>query len=274
MIALSLIGIGTGNPDHLTRQGMAAMNAADVILIPRKGESKADLAELRESLCAAVVSNPATRIAHFDMPVRDGADADYAGAVNRWHDAIAAIWYESIRTHLLRDGQLNGKLALLVWGDPSLYDSTLRIAERLKPRLDLQVSVVPGITAVQALTAAHAIPINDINAPVIITTGRQLRDYGWPASADTVAVMLDGECSFRHIDPTGVTIWWGAYLGMPEQVLSSGPLAEVSEHIVQQRQTARAAHGWIMDTYLLRRSVKRKSTDQATIFTQLPACHP
>ena len=274
MIALSLVGIGTGNPDHLTRQGMAAMNAADVILIPRKGESKADLAELRESLCAAVVSNPATRIAHFDMPVRDGADADYAGAVNRWHDAIAAIWYESIRTHLLRDGQLNGKLALLVWGDPSLYDSTLRIAERLKLRLDLQVSVVPGITAVQALTAAHAIPINDINAPVTITTGRQLRDYGWPASADTVAVMLDGECSFRHIDPAGVTIWWGAYLGMPEQVLSRGPLAEVSEYIVQQRQTARAAHGWIMDTYLLRRSMKCKSTDHATIFTQLPACPP
>ena len=274
MIALSLVGIGTGNPDHLTRQGMAALNAADLILIPRKGESKADLAELRESLCAAMVTNPATRVAHFDMPVRDGADADYASAVSRWHDAIAAIWYDNIRTHLLRDGKPNGKLALLVWGDPSLYDSTLRIAERLKLRLDLHVSVVPGITALQALTAAHAIPINDINAPITITTGRQLRDYGWPASADTIAVMLDGECSFRHIDPAGVTIWWGAFLGMPEQMLLSGLLAEVSEHILQQRQTARAAHGWIMDTYLLRRAVTRKSTDQAAIFTQLPAGHP
>ena len=27
-IALTLIGIGTGNPDHLTRQAIAAMNAA------------------------------------------------------------------------------------------------------------------------------------------------------------------------------------------------------------------------------------------------------
>ena len=61
MIALSLVGIGTGNPDHLTRQGAAALNAADIILIPRKGDSKADLAELREALCAAVVTNPATR---------------------------------------------------------------------------------------------------------------------------------------------------------------------------------------------------------------------
>ena len=253
MIALSLVGIGTGHPDHLTRQGVAALNGADVILIPRKGDSKADLAELRESLCAAVVSNPTTRIVHFDMPVRDSADADpahYADAVNRWHDAIADIWHDKIRAHLPGEG----KMALLVWGDPSLYDSTLRIAERLKLRLALQVSVVPGITALQALTAAHAIPLNDINAPVTITTGRQLREHGWPASANTVAVMLDGECFFQQLDPAGVTIWWGAYLGMPEQLLVSDALADVAARIVQQRQTARAAHGWIMDTYLLRRA--------------------
>ena len=255
MIALSLIGIGTGNPDHLTREGVAALNAADVILIPRKGDSKADLAELRQSICAAVITNPTTRIVHFDMPLRDSADADYAGAVNRWHDAIANVWHDKISTHLPQ----GGKLALLVWGDPSLYDSTLRIAERLKLRtvsgMGLRVSVVPGITALQALTAAHAIPLNDINAPVTITTGRQLRDHGWPASANSIAVMLDGECSFRTIDPAGVTIWWGAYLGMPEQVLVNGPLAKVAEKIRLQRQTARAAHGWIMDTYLLRRAV-------------------
>ena len=261
MIALTLVGIGTGNPDHLTRQGIGDLNATDVILIPRKGDSKADLAELRESICAAVVTNPATRIVHFDMPLRDSADADYAGAVNRWHDAIAHIWHEKITTHLPQ----GGKLALLVWGDPSLYDSTLRIAERLKLRMDLQVSVVPGITALQALTAAHAIPLNDINAPVTITTGRQLRDHGWPASADTIAVMLDAECSFCDIDPVGVSIWWGAYLGMPEQLLMSGPLAEVAEKIRQQRQTARAAHGWIMDTYLMR--LERNA------FTPFSDCH-
>ena len=254
MINLSLVGIGTGHPDHLTRQGAAALNAADVILIPRKGDSKADLAELRAALCAAVVTNPATRTVHFDMPLRDSADANpahYADAVNRWHDAIADIWHEKIVEHV----PSNGKLALLVWGDPSLYDSTLRIAERLKLRLALQVSVVPGITALQALTAAHAIPLNQINAPVTITTGRQLREHGWPNTADTIAVMLDGECSFRQLDPAGVAIWWGAYLGMPEQLLVSGALADVAETILQQRQAARAAHGWIMDTYLLRRSV-------------------
>jgi precorrin-6A synthase len=43
MIDLHLIGIGTGNPDHLTRAAIKAMNAADLILLPRKGDAKSDL---------------------------------------------------------------------------------------------------------------------------------------------------------------------------------------------------------------------------------------
>lgn len=250
MIELSLVGMGTGNPDHITRQGIAALNAADIILLPHKGADKADLADLRSSLCAQLITNPATRLVSFDMPVRDSADPDYQSGVNRWHDAIAHVWLTHIQAHLPQ----GGRLALLVWGDPSLYDSTLRIADRLALQLPVQVSVVPGITALQALTAAHAIALNEINAPVTITTGRRLRDHGWPADASTVAVMLDGQCAFQHLPAEGVHIWWGAYLGMPNQICISGPLADVCGHILEQRQAARAAHGWIMDTYLLRKT--------------------
>ena len=249
MIELCLVGIGTGNPDHVTRQGARALNAADLILVPHKGAGKADLAELRQQLCKELVTNPATQVVGFDMPVRDTDDPDYPAAVNRWHDAIAMVWLATIRSHL----PVGRRVALLVWGDPSLYDSTLRIAERLAVQLPVKVTVVPGITALQALTAAHAIALNDINAPVTITTGRQLRDHGWPQTANTIAVMLDGDCSFKHLPPEGVTIWWGAYLGMPQQMCIAGPLAEVSARILVERQAARAAHGWIMDTYLMRR---------------------
>ncbi|TMV58004.1 precorrin-6A synthase (deacetylating), partial [Thioclava sp. BHET1] len=140
------------------------------------------------------------------------------------------------------------KIALLVWGDPSLYDSTLRIAARL----DLPVTVIPGITSLQALTAAHAIPINGIGAPFTVTTGRQLRDHGWPEGAETIAVMLDGGCAFQCLPPEGIHIWWGAYVGMAEQIIRSGPLAEAGPGILATRAEARAAHGWIMDIYILR----------------------
>lgn len=247
MIELILVGIGTGNPDHLTRQAIKALNAADLILIPRKGAGKADLADLRRSICDEVLSNPATRMVEFDLPTRDEATADYRQRVEDWHDAIAAIWAGAIAAHL----GTHGTVALLVWGDPSLYDSTLRIASRLSP--PPRITVIPGITAIQALTAAHAIPMNEINAPVTVTTGRQLRDHGFPPGVDSCVVMLDGECSFQALDPTGLHIWWGGYVGMPEQIIDSGPLAEAGPRIVAARGLARAAHGWIMDIYLLRR---------------------
>jgi precorrin-6A synthase len=245
MKTLYLVGIGTGNPEHLTLQAIRTLNAADIILIPRKGAGKADLAETRRDICAEVVTNPATRLVEFDLPVRDEATADYVQRVEDWHDQIAKVWAEALTQ---TDGPKD-RVALLIWGDPSLYDSTLRIAARLVPRPEIKV--IPGITSLQGLTAAHAIPLNALAEPFTVTTGRQLRDHGWPVGSNRIAVMLDGECSFTQIAPEGITIWWSAYVGMPQQTSLSGPLAETAAQIVETRKALRRAHGWIMDIYIL-----------------------
>ncbi len=255
-VALALIGIGTGNPDHLTRHAVAAMNAADLILLPHKGEDKAELAALRQALCDAVLVAPAPRIAGFDMPVRRSAGDDYLVQVDEWHAAIARCWQDAIAGATGSTApEAVLRVALLVWGDPALYDSTLRIAARMQPA-PVRVEVVAGITSVQALAAAHAVPLNDIGQPFVVTTGRQLREQGWPAGVDTAVVMLDGQCSFEALAPEGLHIWWGAYLGMPQQLLDSGPLAEAGPRIARTRAAARAQHGWIMDIYLLRRAAQ------------------
>ena len=252
MIELLLIGIGTGNPEHLTLEAVRALNSADLVMIPRKGPDKTDLAELRRSICDDVLTNPATEIVEFDLPVRDASIPDYRRGVDQWHAAIATVWVETIRASLsCAERRRPTVVALLVWGDPALFDSTLRIANRLAPRP--QIRVIPGITSMQALTAAHAIPLNDIGAPFLVTTGRQLRDSGWPDCADTLVVMLDGDCAFRHLEPAGVTIWWSAYAGMPGEINLSGPLDEIGPRIEAARAEARASRGWIMDIYILRR---------------------
>ena len=245
---LVLIGIGTGNPEHLTLQAIREMRACDLILVPLKGEEKAELAALRDTLCETHLTE-ATSIVHFAMPVRDPAITPYRARVDAWHDAIAARWMAAIAAH---PGPTD-RVGLLVWGDPSLYDSTMRIAERLARTQTFRLTVVPGITSLQGLTAAHAIPVNEIGAPFTVTTGRKLREDGFPAGVDTVAVMLDGECSFQALAPDGLSIWWGAYVGMPQEITLAGPLAETGPAIVEARAEARAHHGWIMDIYLLRR---------------------
>lgn len=251
MIELSLIGIGTGDPDHLTRAAEKAMRAADLVLLPRKRAEAADLLDLRRAICDAVL--PAgSAVAEFDMPERDAA-APYLQAVAEWHVAIARAWRAVILDRLPE----GGRVALLVWGDPSLYDSALRIAAGLSTGgMPLRVTVVPGITSLQALCAAHAIPLNEVGGAVIVTTGRLLAGGGWPDGADTVAVMLDGACAFSALDPAGIDIWWGAYVGMRGEVLVAGALEDVGARIRATRARLRAERGWIMDTYLLRRHAR------------------
>jgi precorrin-6A synthase len=247
MISLSLIGIGSGNPEHMTLAAVRALNAVDLVLIPRKGEEKAELARLRQAICTDVLTNRQTRIVEFDMPARN-ASASYMASVETWHDDVAVAWSTAIGRHLPQ----GGRAALLIWGDPSLYDSSLRIARRLDPAPIIEV--VPGVTVIQALCASHALPLNEIGEPFMVTTGRQLLDNGWPAGADTLVVMLDGGTAFETLAPEGIHIWWGAYVGMPEEILISGPLADTAARITAARQQARQRHGWIMHTYILKRA--------------------
>ena len=240
MKTLLVVGIGTGNPEHLTVQAINALNRADVLFIPDKGDGKGDLADLRRDIVARYVTNPASRTVEYSVPKRDAANPDYGAGVDDWHAALAQR-FEA----LLADVPEEGSCAFLVWGDPGLYDSTIRIIERLRTRFT--VEIIPGITSIQVLTAAHGIALNRIGEPVHITTGRRLG----PVLDDTI-VMLDGQTAFLAAD-ADLDIFWGAYLGTPDQITIAGRLGEVRDEIVATRKAAREQHGWIMDTYLLRK---------------------
>ena len=250
MLTLRVIGIGSGDPDHMTIEAIEALNGADIVLLPRKGAEKTDLAELRRDVCRRFLSNKTTRIVEFDLPKRDTGASSYLSSVDDWHEAIAATYRDLLTAALPR----GGIAAFLIWGDPSLYDSTLRILERLRRDhgVAFDIEVTPGISSVHVLAARHAIPLNTIGNSVLFTTGRKLRD-GVPDIADTIVVMLDGEMSFRTVPVDDYDIYWGAYLGLEQELLLAGPLREMSDRIVEARTSARERHGWIMDIYILRR---------------------
>jgi precorrin-6A synthase len=243
MRRIHVIGIGAGDPEYVTAQAVRALNDTDVFFAMDKGDAKSDLVALRRDICARFITDPGYRFVELTDPTR-AADGDYGQAVAEWHTARARLWANAIQDELGPDGVG----AFLAWGDPSLYDSTLRILEQVAEHVELRYDVIPGITAIQALTARHRIPLNDVGEPVLITTGRRLRTNGLTGSA---VVMLDGECSFQVCRPR-TRIWWGAYLGTPDEILVAGTVGEDGERIARLRAEARTRHGWIMDIYLLR----------------------
>jgi precorrin-6A synthase len=252
MRKILLIGIGAGNPDYVTVQAVNALNQADVFFIPDKGVEKAALRQLRMDICRRFIANENYRVVDIQTPKRADAAADYKASVTEWHEALEAK-YQGHFMEELAEGECG---AFLVWGDPTLYDSTLRILEKIRSKgFALEYEVIPGISAVQALAAQHRIALNRIGEPVLLTTGRRMAE-GFPNNLDTVVVMLDGDQAFTQIPAADLDIYWGAYLGTEDEILIAGKLSEVMEDIERIRSQAREEKGWIMDTYMLRRPVK------------------
>ena len=251
MRKILIIGVGAGNPDHITIQAVKALNTVDVFFALDKGPEKDDLARLRRELCRAHIVGRSYRTVSAPDPERDRRPADYRATVEDWHERRAAL----VEAMIARELGANEVGAFLVWGDPSLYDSTMRIVEAARARGEVafDFEVIPGITSVQALAAAHRIPLNRIGGPVHITTGRNLAQGRLGGELDAVVVMLDGQCAFETVADADVDIWWGAYLGAEEQILVAGDLRAVGPDIVHRRAEARARLGWIMDVYLLRK---------------------
>jgi precorrin-6A synthase len=247
---LLLIGIGTGDSDQVTVAAVRALNAFDVLFLVTK-DGLDDLAAFRREMIARHRVAGSFRTVELPDPPRPWRTApDYAAAVREWRQRRVTAWEAAISGHLNDDD--TG--AFLVWGDPSLYESTLavvgEIAERSEPHLDYEV--VPGVSSIHALTARHRIPLNRVGRAVQITPGRLL-DGGLPAGVDDFVVMLDSGAAFARIPAHGLEIYWGAYLGTDEEILISGPLAEVAERIIEARETCRERRGWLFDIYLLRR---------------------
>ncbi|MFD5747386.1 precorrin-6A synthase (deacetylating) [Streptomyces sp. NPDC127033] len=252
--AILVIGIGAGDPDHLTLQAVKAMGRADVFFVVGKGREKESLTDLRHTMIEEHARGP-YRVVRVADPGRDRGPMDhgaYRSAVQDWRDRRADL-FECLLREEMRPGET---AAFLVWGDPSLYDSTLGILSAVEARgsVSTAIEVIPGITSVSTLAARHRIPLNRVGRPVHITPARHLPDLGRGDDGDhgDIVVMLDAHASFTQVEGDDIWIYWGAYLGTPDELLIAGPLREVSDRIRAVRADARARHGWIMDTYLLR----------------------
>lgn len=247
MKQLLLIGIGPGDPRQITFEAVDAMRRATVFFMIEKGGDKEELARMRKDVLARYLPHDGYRIVRVTDPCRDGSAQDYISGVQDWHRARANLYRQAME-HELHEGDIG---AFLLWGEPTLYDSTLRVLDLVREQgMALKLEVIPGISSVQALAARHCLTLNRIGEPLTVLPARRLAEL---ETLDNVVVMLDGHATFAELDDPNLTIYWGAYLGTADEILMSGPLMEVKAQIVALRLEARRRKGWIMDTYLLRR---------------------
>lgn len=234
---IRIVGIGMG-PQHVTPEAAAALGASDYVIAAQKSDADGLLAIRR-----AIAEPFALEVVEVVDPPRDRDDpADYPAAVAAWHRARTEAYADVLRAR-------GGSAAFLVWGDPSLYDSSIRIVSALAGSLGVGFEVVPGISAPQLLAARHRIVLHPVGAPVHITTGRRLAEA--VASGQTnIVIMLLSRLELTGLDDW--TIWWGANLGTPGEELAFGRVGDVLPAIESARERAKASAGWVMDLALLR----------------------
>lgn len=254
-VKVRILGVGMG-PQHVTPEVAMALRTADYVLAAEKTDDDHLLALRREIVRAHPGPNGPLAVLAVRDPPRDRSAAlntsDYESAVTDWHGARAAAYAAVL-------GQRAGTAAVLVWGDPSLYDSTIRVVEKVRELLklrsvDLDFDVLPGISAPQLLAARHRIVLHEVGCPVHVTTGRRLQD-AVDAGLDNIVAMLNPPTA--RVDFTGLddwTIWWGANLGAAGERLVNGRVGDVLPDIVDARADAAARDGWVMDLFLLRKT--------------------
>lgn len=231
-----ILGVGMG-PHHVTREVADALRGCDYVLATEKSADDGLLAARR-----AVAAAHGVPVVVVPDPDRDRAPGDYEQAVRDWHRARVAVYEDVLRAR-------GGTAALLVWGDPSLYDSTIRVVESLAERLPVEYDVLPGISAPQLLAARHRIVLHPVGRPVHVTTARRLRE-DVAAGQRNLCVMLTGSLDLTGLDDW--SIWWGANLGTDSEELAAGRVGDVAGHLEDARLRARQRAGWVMDVYLLR----------------------
>jgi precorrin-6A synthase len=240
-----VIGIGAGDPEHVTVQAIRAMNRADTVFVIEKDDRTDELVRVRHEILERYLEDARRpRIVALPDPPRDRSAAAYGSAVADWRRRRADRWERAIAAE-------DGCMAFLVWGDPAIYDSTLAVLDEVLGRgtVEFDHEVIPGISSLSALAARHRVPFNRVGGAVQITTGRRLA-AGLPA--DDVLVMLDSGCAFADLDED-LDIYWGAYVGTEDEILVAGRVADVADEIRRLRREARERKGWVMDSYLLRR---------------------
>ncbi len=221
MATLIGVGVGPGDPGLVTLKAVAVFESADVILVPST-ETSGDDAGRAEQLVLAVCPEAAAKLLRvpFSMAQRSGVGAQRR---NSWEASARAA----------EQAFANGatQVAFATVGDPSVYSTFSYLAAHVQAVVPgVTVSVVPGITAMQALAAASLTPLveGSESLTLVPATAGLAAVSAALDSSDTVVAYKGGRQLaglVRLITQRGREGVLGVNVGLPDQQLT--PLSEV-----------------------------------------------
>ncbi len=130
---ISLVGVGPGDPELVTRKAERVLREADVVYHPGRDDSSG----FALGIVADLIGPDATVQA---------AAVELGGAADR---------YESLATQLVYDAAIGRRVAFITEGDPLVYSTAARLLDILQARWpDVPVEVVSGVTSLTAAAAA------------------------------------------------------------------------------------------------------------------------
>lgn len=185
------VGVGPGDPGLVTVKAIAALAAADVVLVPAT-EASGREAGRAERLVLAVCPAAAPRLQRvpFSMAQRSGI-----GTTRR------QSWMASARAAEEAFAQGARTVAFATVGDPSIYSTFSYLAAHVRQVVpELTVSVIPGITAMQALAAASLTPlVEGTESLTLVPVTAGMAAVGEALAASDTVVAYKGGRRFREL---------------------------------------------------------------------------
>ncbi|AEH45759.1 precorrin-2 C20-methyltransferase [Thermodesulfatator indicus DSM 15286] len=159
------VGAGPGDPDLLTLKALKVLNSAKTIFVASSSKNA-------YSLAAKVVSSH----------VPEGKELKPLSFPMTYDEnALSRAWKDNAKTVL--KALAEGDVAFLTMGDPSFYSTFVYLAREIRKLApEVEIELVPGITAAQAAAARLNLSLAEGDETVLFASGAKggqiIRKFG------------------------------------------------------------------------------------------------